>query len=93
LKLRVGTGGDINVMGYSNPKVDELLSKGATISDVKERQKYYFEVQEILAQDLPFYPIGEVAVNFVHKKYVKNMPYQLVGKVSINNFAKTWLDK
>jgi peptide/nickel transport system substrate-binding protein len=93
LKLRVGTGGDINVMGYSNPKVDELLSKGATILDVKERQKYYFEVQEILAQDLPFYPIGEVAVNFVHKKYVKNMPYQLVGKVSINNFAETWLDK
>lgn len=93
LKLRVGTGGDINVMGYSNPKVDELLDKGATVSDLKERQKYYFEIQEILAQDLPFYPIGEVAANFVHKKYVKDMPYQLVGKVGINNYAKTWLDK
>jgi len=93
LKLRVGTGGDINVMGYSSKEVDELLDKGATVSEISKRQQYYFKVQEILAQDLPFYPIGEVAANYVHKKYVKDMPYQLTGKIALNNYAKTWLDK
>ncbi|WP_041081399.1 ABC transporter substrate-binding protein [Thermotoga profunda] len=93
LKLRVGTGGDINVMGYSSKEVDELLDEGATAVDQNKRKEYYFKIQEILAQDLPFYPIGEVAINYVHKKYVKDMPYQLIGKIALNNYAKTWLDK
>jgi peptide/nickel transport system substrate-binding protein len=93
LKLRVGTGGDINVMGYSNKEVDELLEKGGELSDINERAKYYFKVQEILAQDLPMYPIAEVSYSYVHKDYVKNLPYQLVGTVGSNNYAKVWLDK
>ena len=93
LKLRVGTGGDINVMGYSNKEVDELLEKAARISDKNERAKYYFKVQEILAEDLPIYPIAEVTYLYVHKDYVKDLPYQLPNVVAYNNYAKTWLDK
>ncbi len=93
LKLRVGTGGDINVMGYSNPEVDKLLEKAAKLTDKNERAKLYFKVQEILAQDLPIYPIAEVMYNYVHKDYVKGLPYQLPGVVAYNNYAKTWLDK
>ncbi len=93
LTLRVGTGGDINVMGYSNPAVDELLSKGAETSNIEERAKYYFEVQEILSQDLPIYPIAEVINTYVYKDYVEDLPYELPGVVGFNNYAKTWLNK
>lgn len=93
LKLRVGSDGDINVMGYSNEEVDALLQKAGELSDIKERAKYYFKVQEILSQDLPIYVIGEVASRNVHKDYVKGLPYELTGVVGYNNYAKVWLDK
>ncbi|AKI97813.1 ABC transporter substrate-binding protein [Kosmotoga pacifica] len=93
LKLRVGSDGDINVMGYSNEEVDTLLQKAGELSDIKERAEYYFKVQEILSQDLPMYVIGEVASRNVHKDYVKGLPYELTGVVGYNNYAKVWLDK
>lgn len=93
LTLRVGTGKDINVMGYSNPEVDKLLSEGSQVVNTKERAKYYFKVQTILSQDLPIYPIAEVINRYVYKDYVEDLPYKLVGVVAYNNYAKTWLNK
>jgi len=49
----VGTGGTRNVMGYSNPRVDDLLKKGRQTLNVEERKKAYFEIQEIIAKELP----------------------------------------
>lgn len=38
---------------YSNPKVDELLERGRTISSRSEQLEIYRQVQKILAEDLP----------------------------------------
>jgi len=92
LVLRVGTGGDINVMGYSNPEVDKLLSEASQASNIEERAKYYFEVQTILSQDLPIYPIAEVVNTYAYKDYVEGLPFTLTG-IGFNNYAKTWLKK
>jgi peptide/nickel transport system substrate-binding protein len=42
-----------NASGYSNPTVDSLASQGQSQSTQKERAKYYDQMQEIIAQDLP----------------------------------------
>jgi peptide/nickel transport system substrate-binding protein len=44
---------------YSNPKVDELFARGAAASNLDERAKYYQEVQEILADDMPVMTLFE----------------------------------
>ena len=40
--------------GYSNPKVDEALAKGRETFDLKERAKYYEEVQRLVWDDAAY---------------------------------------
>jgi len=42
-----------NFMGYSNPRVDELLDRGVATYDQRERARIYRELQEVLAEDRP----------------------------------------
>ncbi|MEB3774732.1 MAG: ABC transporter substrate-binding protein [Desulfurococcales archaeon] len=43
--------------GYANPTVDDLLTKAQVSTDKAEREQYYKQVQEILAEDVPFIPL------------------------------------
>ena len=42
-----------NVLGYCNPRVDELLEEGRRVSDIEKRKPLYFEVQGILMEEIP----------------------------------------
>jgi peptide/nickel transport system substrate-binding protein len=42
-----------NPTGYSNPKADDLFAQAAAAPSREDRRKAYFEVQRILAEDLP----------------------------------------
>lgn len=44
----------VNVAHYSNPDVDELLDKARTEANQTKRKEYFFEIQEILAEDMPY---------------------------------------
>lgn len=44
-------------MGYSNARVDELFAEGRSTQNLDERRAAYFEIQEILAEELPRIPI------------------------------------
>jgi peptide/nickel transport system substrate-binding protein len=46
-------GGGFNMNRYSNPRVDELLDNALRTVDQEERREYYFEMQHILAEDVP----------------------------------------
>ncbi|HZG71720.1 MAG TPA: ABC transporter substrate-binding protein [Chondromyces sp.] len=46
--------GQYNFGAYKNEKVDELLTKARTSTDIEERKKYYAEFQRELAVDPPF---------------------------------------
>ncbi|GAC1465099.1 MAG: ABC transporter substrate-binding protein [Gemmatimonadaceae bacterium] len=46
-----------NPTGYSNPKVDALFEQGALTTKLAGRQKAYYAVQRLLAQDLPTIPL------------------------------------
>jgi peptide/nickel transport system substrate-binding protein len=42
-----------NGTGYCNPEVDQLFERGATYAETSQRAPYYFQLQKILAEDLP----------------------------------------
>lgn len=56
----IGTTNYSNASAYSNPKVDELFAEGARLTDPAERAEAYYEVQEILAEDMPSWPMVQV---------------------------------
>src|SRR6266404_1868140 len=43
----------LNHISYSNPEVDRLLEAGRTTCVREERVKYYHQLQQVLAEDLP----------------------------------------
>jgi peptide/nickel transport system substrate-binding protein len=47
------TGGALNRAGYSNPRVDELLDRARTVSDIRERRAAYEGVWQQVSKDLP----------------------------------------
>ncbi|MGE5614640.1 MAG: ABC transporter substrate-binding protein [Bacillota bacterium] len=59
-----------NKANYDNPKVKELLDKATTTTDEKEREAIYKEVQEIVAQDMPYIPIFNMVYVIVSQKGV-----------------------
>lgn len=90
LKLRVGTGGGVNGFNYSNPEVDRLLAEGSATVDQAERASIYFEVQEILAQDVPISPLATVVLFYPHLDTISGLPWdEGIGKVGLNRFNIT----
>ena len=53
-----------NKAQYSNPRVDELLAKGVATPNGPEREAIYYEVQDILVEDLPY--IGTLNQNVAY---------------------------
>ncbi len=49
----IGTQGSLNVAGYSNPKVDQLLAQARQTQDVAARAKLYGQVQTQTEKDDP----------------------------------------
>ncbi len=74
---------------YSNPKVDELFAKGASASSLDERAKYYREVQEILADDLPVMTLFETRGYDAMSKKVEG----IFGYMSNGRWTHAWFAK
>lgn len=64
-----------NASGYSNPKVDKLFRQGSSAVEQKDREKHYSEVQDILAEDLPVFPLVETKLNDVAAPTVHGLWY------------------
>ena len=47
----MGTGGSLNVSGYSNPALDKLLTQARETNDLAQRRKLYGEAVAKLQQD------------------------------------------
>lgn len=53
-----------NQMNYNNPRVDELFGIARSAADPAAQRDAYFEIQEILAEDLP-------TINFIEYTYLR----------------------
>ena len=56
---------------YSNPRVDELIEEGRSTLDQAKRKAIYDEIQQILAEDLPYINLWYLDNVLVHTNRVQ----------------------
>jgi len=71
---------------YSNPRVDVLIDQARSEMDESTRKQLYAEIQEILAQDLPYIDLWYWDNALVHSKRVRNLTLNPAGNY---DFLKT----
>ncbi|MFO7246686.1 MAG: ABC transporter substrate-binding protein [Thermaerobacter sp.] len=93
LRLRFGSMGPLNMMGYANPEFDDLLARAAAVTDQDQRRDLYFRAQEILAADLPFVPVAEFVAVHLYRDAVHGLAHhpEQVGSVPQWGFHRAWL--
>ncbi len=78
-----------NMLGYNNPRVDEILVEARTTFDVEKRKKLYYEMQDIMVEDPPciflYYPETLFAL---HKRF-KGVELATIGLG--HNFEEWWV--
>ncbi len=79
------TGGRGNYMGYSNPKVDELLGKAETGMDMEKRRSYFREVQRLIYDDLPVVPLYSPKEIYGVRRSVKNWTPTPDGRMDMHD--------
>ncbi|OGO49690.1 MAG: hypothetical protein A2148_00530 [Chloroflexi bacterium RBG_16_68_14] len=68
-----GTEGGFNVLGYSNPEVDELFAKAATELDQATRLALYDQAHRIIIQDQAITPVFHPERNYLVKAHVADL--------------------
>ncbi len=58
---------------YSNPRVDELIAEGRSTIDQQKRKMVYDEIQQILAEDLPYINLWYLDNVLVHTNRVRGI--------------------
>jgi len=79
------SGGRGNYSGYSNQRVDQLLSLADGTLDIKKRESYYKEVQGIIHKDVPIifgYAAEEI---YALGQWVKNFTPSSSGMMSMRD--------
>ena len=71
---------------YSNPRVDALIDQARSIPDQNQRRQIYSELQEILAQDLPYINLWYFDNVLVHSTRVQGLTLNPSGNY---DFLKT----
>jgi peptide/nickel transport system substrate-binding protein len=64
---------------YSNPKLDALIAAGRKETDQQKRKQMYAQVQQILAEDLPYINLWYLDNVLVHTARVSNLPLNPAG--------------
>lgn len=67
--------GGVNYAAWRNPEVDKLLDEAATVVDRTKKKQLYDKVQEIYADELPFYPLFQQVVLYGLKNNVHNFKF------------------
>ncbi|WP_345241031.1 glutathione ABC transporter substrate-binding protein [Pontibacillus salipaludis] len=62
-----------NTAYYKNEKVDELLQKGLSTADDKERGEYYTEAQKIIWDESPWVPLAVPDILYGKQDYVEGL--------------------
>jgi peptide/nickel transport system substrate-binding protein len=61
------TGTTKRVLGYSNPKLDEILDQEQQTFDVKKREKLLMEAHRIILEDAPAIPLWNAMDVYAHR--------------------------
>ncbi|MFM1654781.1 ABC transporter substrate-binding protein [Brevibacillus sp. B_LB10_24] len=73
LRPLLTTNGANNYSRYSNPKVDELVEKGMSLSNLEERTQTYHEAMQLIKDDAPWIFLVEYRQVQAHQKGLENV--------------------
>ena len=77
LRPIVGTGGDSNYTGYSNPEVDELLVAGDQAATLDEGIASYQQAGDVALEDMPIIPMWSGKTAIAYSDAVGDVTYDL----------------
>lgn len=72
----VSADGPRNAMGYENDRVEELFKIGRTVGSQEERRAAYFELEQIIADDLPLLTLIATVDPYVNNLRFEGYPWQ-----------------
>lgn len=78
--------GGNNSSGYKNPQVDQLLAQAVSQTDQSKRKQLYFQIQQIVVEDLPRFPLVTARQVYAVSKRVQSLN---VG--AFTRFARPWM--
>lgn len=82
------TDSTMNRTGWSNEKYDELISKAKTETDEEKRWELMYEAENLLAEEMPIFPIHYYNQVFIYKDDVTGVVRHPVGYLELK-----WADK
>jgi peptide/nickel transport system substrate-binding protein len=85
LKTWFSSDGPQNITGYLNPRVDELLARGRVEQDEAARRAIYDELQRIVIDDLPIYPVTTAMAGTAFDKRVQGVSISRSGDLMTSN--------
>lgn len=71
----VGTGGDANYTGYSNPELDKLLKEGDAAQSNEEAIAKYQAADDVALEDMPIIPMWSGGIAIAHSDHVGDVGY------------------
>ncbi|HYH34577.1 MAG TPA: ABC transporter substrate-binding protein [Nocardioides sp.] len=84
----VGTGGDSNYSGYSNPEVDELLTQGDQAADTEEAISFYQQAGDIALEEMPIIPMWSGGTAIVYSDQVGDVAFDVgEGEIAYKNIS------
>jgi peptide/nickel transport system substrate-binding protein len=77
--------GASNAASYKNPEVDKLLDDAVATTDQEQRKQLYFQIGDILANDLPSVPMVRTKGQFAYSKQFDGISDKTIG--TFTNFV------
>lgn len=78
--------GGNNTSGYKNQQVDQLLSQAVAETDQNKRKQFYYQIQQIVGEDLPRFPLVTAKQVYAASKRVQGLN---VG--AFTRFVRPWM--
>jgi oligopeptide transport system substrate-binding protein len=90
LRPLVGTGGDSNYTGYSNPEVDDLLTQADQAGTLEESFELYQQAGDVALEDMPIIPMWSGVSATAFSENVANVRFDVgdgeiaFGEITVN---------
>lgn len=82
-----------NIPGYENDELDELLEEGQAITDPDERRDVYDQVQEHMAENLPYLYLWYPQELSVRNNKLKGLPEDMHFAGTLHYIHEWWLEE
>ena len=90
IKPIVGTDGDSNYTGYSNPELDDLVTQGDAAASTEEAIELYQQAGDLALEDMPIIPMWSGGTAIAHSDQVGDVRFDVgegeiaFGEITVN---------